>query len=377
MANTRKINTPINTRTGSNALLVELQHVVLEYLDDSSSPGGSFETKRNCGLFDNIVHSRATTAAKHILAGNPDAALSIIKKDPEMLLSHTVTVKDRVGREFSGTLLQIAARANDFNIHASIPDEEKDHGGIENLRAYLPHEELLKQLAVVFPPDWEKEMAARTQAILNIVDLFSEKLISLSEGELTEISALKAELKPVPFIKEFQNTLLREAQKIGKTGYIFDPQIFCAVARLFAEKVARFGGWQSEKSNLFWVHVYGLLQKIAAASDFQVIKKGICYVIKGKETVERDFNFSTDRSAELAGLGFSYFYDNFGMLATEALAVVGSEDNIAGILGQQFTCKNFLLLYQSLYQLKKRALFDILSSQNDPEYTQTLGAAAR
>jgi hypothetical protein len=260
---------------------------------------------------------RLRQVAREILSDNPDPekVIAVVQKDPSML-NHPVNTVWR-GRKIFGTLLQIAAMAGDINLRDKKAGE-KDHGIVERLMPYLPAAEVRRQLQVVFPTGWEKISAARIQPYIDATMVFMEGIIkiqiqlqhTIKDWHITNQAKLKAACQP--HIDNFQTALNTHADEVITSGYIYDPSIIDRVIELFVSNVGRFGpwgGWDSEKTNLFWVIIIGSLQASLLGCDRQVFKTGIFYVVEKGQDVDRSSNSAADRLAEL---GTSFFLDMSG-----------------------------------------------------------------
>jgi hypothetical protein len=270
-----------------------------------------------------------------------------VQQNPETLLSLKVTVQDSKVREVSGTLLQIAARANSFDYtereRGYCYTGRREGGGfVEALSAYLTPEEVKEQLGVVFPPGWEEDMAKRRKAILDVLKEFYEKMLGL--GPNKEAPPLVYEL-PEPrggyvgdaddmkeifyhieesstnlsllngIIREFQENLLTAAKKIGQTGYIFDPEIFYPIVELFDRPENRISWFNytyeiNARKSLFWVVAYDALQGLLVGEDHLLVKTHIRSKPTGLRSILMDTH-SAIRDKHYAVSKFPNSLDNF------------------------------------------------------------------
>lgn len=332
---TRKRNVPTWLVTsqipGIDQLPTSLQDICLAYTDDLPEvkvghqyPIGTFFVKY-ASQTEYLQH-RLEEAANDLLNGNVTKAVTLVKmnKNKEAfsnILNMQTQGKDRHKRQVRGTLLDIAAIAEDMNLYEPWPDE-KPHGAVEQLAEAggLSFEDLRNRLSqTLFSPKAEMATKKREKLALAALKEFAEKIIArenLSINAYTPESLKKNQEECAPEIKKLRQALIGCHGDVITSGYLFPSSILFKATQWFAKRkiLDLFGGWLSTKSILFWINGYGSLQWAANARTAQICYSGIQALVFRGELSSRSLQKPREPSFFSPGseLGLDFFLSHSG-----------------------------------------------------------------
>jgi len=193
----------------------------------------------------------------------------LVEEQPILLRIITIG-KDRLNRRVQGTLLQIAAMAGDVSLSST------DKGGlVERLKlaGKLTNEEVRDHLEVVTGSDAKLENEKRNQRVLQALEKFVHGFLQIKISGISEFQDFKK--KCIPLIEQFDNDLQIITKEPITKGYVFDPEIICKAAKIFAKNIKAFGGWYGLYSAMFRINGFGMLQRHLSARDAQVVRNGM------------------------------------------------------------------------------------------------------
>jgi hypothetical protein len=296
-----------------------LPEISLDYLVGDIDPTSEDKKTEKCYVhesavtlfgrsFSDLMHPDAALVANLILRGEEKdvkEALTLIKKNPDLLRYHTLAT-DPLGRQIKGTPLQIAAIAGDMDLKEGIQDE-KDRGMVERLIAAsnLSKEEVANQLECITSIKAKQINEKRNQRILSAIIRFGEAIIE-SKADNKSFETYQAHCKPL--IDQLEKDLQPDSKDVVNKGYVFDPKILHDAMKWFEDNVKRFGGWWSNKSDVFWVNGIGKLQSRLSSRDAQVIRAGIGDLVDNERLPARTLNNSD---------GLSYFFNTTSRLGKD------------------------------------------------------------
>src|SRR3990167_4891927 len=248
---------------------------------------------------------------QHVVNGEKEEAEKMLKDKPEMqqlLLSSQAKVKDYAGRKIKGTALAIALGAKDV----SIGEHEEMVEMLERYLKGLPdgEAEIAKQKAAQFPAGWEQQEEARREADSIALKKVFEK-IKLSTNDAASDAA----------VMEFKDYLAKQKDRVIKTGYHFNDQLFAEALDLYDSHYDQFGGYDSLKNRLAAIKVIGGIECLFTANLAQAACDGFGKVVD-KKVLGRTLKLESPR-------GFPFFHPYLGVshlvysYYAAALAVAG------------------------------------------------------
>ena len=230
-----------------------------------------------------------------VVDGKKEEAEKILKDNPEMqqmLLTSQAKVKDYAGRKIKGTALAIALGAKDV----SIGEHEEMAEMITRYLKGLPEgeAEIAKQKAAQFPAGWEQQEEARREADSAALKNVFEK-IKLSTNEAASDAA----------VNEFKEYLARLKDRVIKTGYHFNDQLFAEALDLYDSHYDQFGGYDSPKNRLASIKVIGSIECLFTANLAQAACDGFGKVVDNKARLSRSLKLEYP-------VGFPFFHSDLG-----------------------------------------------------------------
>src|SRR3990167_1068237 len=232
---------------------------------------------------------------QHVVNGEKEEAEKMLKDKPEMqqlLLSSQAKVKDYAGRKIKGTALAIALGAKDV----SIGEHEEMVEMLERYLKGLPdgEAEIAKQKAAQFPAGWEQQEEARREADSIALKKVFEK-IKLSTNDAASDAA----------VMEFKDYLAKQKDRVIKTGYHFNEQLFAEALDLYDSHYAQFGDYNSPKNRLASIKVIGGIECLFTANLAQAACDGFGKVVDKKLALSRSLKLGSPA-------GFPFFHPDLG-----------------------------------------------------------------
>lgn len=204
---------------------------------------------------------KLSEAAEFVLWGKPNELDELIKKDTALLYQKVKSI-DPCNRLVYGTLLQLAAGANDFNPIQQF--DENKIGIVEKIAAHLPLEEVIRQLSQQFPVNWENkpEVIEKNKREQHAVDKI---FLVVCKAQSKIFDDLKKECKN-------ELNLFKDVFKVNLTqlityGWHFNSEVLLHAYQLlnkYLETVEKF------KIAYLCRYVIGFMQTLVSASDAQL-----------------------------------------------------------------------------------------------------------
>ena len=227
-----------------------------------------------------------------VVYGNPHEVENRIKVN-RSLLFYSGTVEDYSGRTIEGTALRMALGAEDVSRL-----EHKGEGMAEMIESYLVQlpngkQEIIKQKKKQFDKNYlateEKNAQEDLEALHQIVNAIEHAgpghIIENAKQELIISPELDLELK------KFRKYLDIKLHHVVSTGKHFNTQILVAALDLYNKKYEIFGGYNSNKNNLFFRQVIGYIQRFLPACVAQAFCQSLYLVEESNKPLKRKLTF--------------------------------------------------------------------------------------
>jgi len=252
----------------------------------------------------------ASKAGYLILHGDAEGALNLCHSDP-LILTCVVEEKDHQGRKVSGTLLQLAALADDCNARKK-RRAESNHGLVEKL-ALLVGVDSTSQLKAVRPKDWKIKTNLRMQFYIDAACEFITALISVVvPSQASYEMVLQACQLPIANFKHALDNI-NIHQDVITTGLIFDTNVLVKVLKVLYKSMKLFKDAWREKTDLFMRIGFGSLQGCASVCDIQAFSKGLNRIQYNKALPDRTLHFAHGLPESLIHLGILFYLDSSGI----------------------------------------------------------------
>src|SRR3990167_4331690 len=232
---------------------------------------------------------------RDVVDGKKEEVEKRLKDNPEMqqmLLTSNAKVKDYAGRKIKGTALAIALGAKDVSI-----------GEHEEMAEML--ERYLKRLRDG-EAEIEKQKAAKFQAGLSNKRKHVEKqILSRLKKYLKKLKLSTNEAASDAAVMEFKDYLAKQKDRVIKTGYHFNDQLFAEALDLYDSHYEQFGGYDSPKNRLAAVKVIGGIECLFTANLAQAACDGFGKVVDNKARLSRSLKLEYPA-------GFPFFHPDLG-----------------------------------------------------------------
>ncbi|OGT63785.1 MAG: hypothetical protein A3E85_00415 [Gammaproteobacteria bacterium RIFCSPHIGHO2_12_FULL_45_12] len=255
------------------------------------------------GFFKPFVHPLAKAFLQQVVRGGMKEAEKMLNDNPRMrqvLLTTKAIVRDHAGRKIEGASLQLALGAKDV----SIGRHEEMAEMLERYMKELPdgEKEIAIQKAAQFPEGWEQEEETRKRAdSAALKEAFRAIGVSINYAE--EERAVNA----------FKAYLARQKEKVVRTGFHFNDQLYPEALEQYDQHYKRFGGWLSQKNRLAMIKVAGEIECYFTANLAQAMCDGVGKVLDNKAKLSRSLLLKDNSAYSFfhPDLGKSHFVFNF------------------------------------------------------------------
>lgn len=230
-----------------------------------------------------LIQQKHEALLQHAINGQLDKVDALLSECPQLALL-TGSVKDQAGREFEGTVLRIAAGAEDIGLQL---------GEVCMVELVCKHlvrlpdgdVEIAKQLREQFPDGWREQERQRVAKDLAALD----KVVEAIKHSKSEDDCQSAILEFITYL---------EQKSVHNTGKQFNPTILGRASRFYDENYNAFGGKDSYKNKLMWCEIIGGIQRLATHCYASALVQGLINIISKKVPLKRELVFKGSEDKE-------------------------------------------------------------------------------